>query len=101
MNKIFEQLLKTRSITDDFLYPKYERLSDPYLLPDMKVAIERINEAINREERVLIYGDYDVDGVTASTVMADALTMAGIKNVEIMLPDRFKDGYGMSKIITK
>lgn len=99
MNKIFEQLLKARSITDDFLYPKYERLSDPYLLPDMKVAIDRIKEAINREERVLIYGDYDVDGVTASTVMADALTMAGIKNVEIMLPDRFKDGYGMSKKI--
>ena len=104
MNKLFIQLLESRHITDDFLHPKYENLTDPYLIPDMEKAVSRIEEAIKNSEHVLIYGDYDVDGVTASTLMEDALTLAGIKpeNITIMLPDRFADGYGMSpKIIQK
>ncbi|MBR5647790.1 single-stranded-DNA-specific exonuclease RecJ [Candidatus Saccharibacteria bacterium] len=98
MNKLFEQLLKTRHITPGFLNPKYEDLTDPYLLKDMEKAVKRIKKAIKNNENVLIYGDYDVDGVTSSTVMEEALTLAGMnpENISIMLPDRFADGYGMS-----
>ena len=96
MNKIFIQLMKQRGITEDFLHPKYENLADPFLLPDMEKAIDRIVRAIENGDHILIYGDYDVDGVTASTVMEEALRLAGAKEIDIMLPDRFADGYGMS-----
>ncbi len=98
MNKIFTQLLKKRGFTPDFLEPKYEDLTDPFELPDMAKAVARIKTAIKNSEKILIYGDYDADGVTASTVMEQALKFAGVKpeNINIMLPDRFADGYGMS-----
>ena len=96
MNKIFDQLISARHLNEDFLHPQYERLISPSELPDMKKALDRIKRAIKNQEKVLIYGDYDVDGVTASTLMEKALSLTGIKNTEIMLPDRFVDGYGMS-----
>ena len=104
MSKIFERLIQERHLTDDYLHPKYERTIDPFTLYDMDKAIARIREAIKNQEKVLIYGDYDVDGVTASTVMEQTLTLAGVvpEHIEIMLPDRFADGYGMSpKLITR
>lgn len=97
MNKIFTQLVEARGLSPDFLKPKYENLASPDELPDMKKALKRIEKAIKTGEKVLVYGDYDVDGVTASTVMEAALKMAGLTEVEIMLPDRFVDGYGMSE----
>ena len=96
MNKLFTQLVENRALDDSFLHPKYEDLTDPFVLPDMKKAVSRIKTAAETGEKVLIYGDYDVDGVTASAVMEEALIMSGIKNIDIMLPDRFVDGYGMS-----
>lgn len=96
MNKIFTQLIKSRHLTEDFLHPKYENLIGPNNLPDIDKAIDRIKKAIKTGEKVLIYGDYDVDGITASTLLEEALKLAGIKEIEIMLPDRFIDGYGMS-----
>lgn len=96
MSKLFEQLVKLRGVDENFLHPKYENLMDSLSLPDMEVALERIELAIENQEKVLIYGDYDVDGVTSSTVMEEALRLAGVASVEIMLPDRFVDGYGMS-----
>lgn len=96
MNKLFIQIVKQRHLTEDFLHPKYENLTDPYALAGMDAAVARIKQAIKNHEKVLIYGDYDVDGVTASTVMEDTLKLAGIEAPEIMLPDRFIDGYGMS-----
>lgn len=103
MNKLFVQLLEKRHLADDFLHPKYEDLVDPYELNDMEKAIIRIKTAIENQEKILIYGDYDVDGVTASTLMEDTLILAGVKpeNLEIMLPDRFVDGYGMSPRLIK
>ena len=64
----------------------------------MEKAVTRIKDAIINHEKILIYGDYDVDGVTASILLENALTLAGVEseNLEIMLPDRFIDGYGMS-----
>ena len=103
MNKIFAQLIRQRNLSDDFLNPNYNHLTEPYLLPDMKKATERIKQAIKNHEKILIYGDYDADGVTASTVMEQTLILAGAKpeNITIMLPDRFADGYGMSPKLIK
>ena len=103
MNKIFTQLVESRHLTDDFLHPKYDDLIDPSLLPDIEKAVTRIKKALENREKILIYGDYDVDGVTASTVMESTLRLAGCpqEQIEIMLPDRFIDGYGMSpRLIT-
>lgn len=98
MSKIFERIIKSRGISEDFLHPKY--LSDEKIhekMPDIKKAVKRIIKAIDNDEKIMVYGDYDVDGVTATTVMVEALKLAGAKNVITMLPDRFIDGYGMSK----
>lgn len=98
MSELFERLCKVRGFDADFLNPKYEALSDPYDLPDMDKAVARIRQALEGQERILIYGDYDVDGVTASTLMEEALVLAGGNGelIDIMLPNRFRDGYGMS-----
>ena len=103
MSKLFERLLEARGLSKSFLDPKYENLTDPFILPGMKDAVARIKTAIKNGEKILIYGDYDVDGVTASTVMEDTLKLAGIpaENIGIMLPDRFADGYGMSPRLIK
>ncbi|MBQ3275233.1 single-stranded-DNA-specific exonuclease RecJ [Candidatus Saccharibacteria bacterium] len=101
MSELFDELVRKRGFSQRFLKPKYEDLADPFLLPDMKEAIERIKTAKTRKEKILIYGDYDVDGVTASTLMNDALRLAGFTEVRTLLPDRFKDGYGMSKKIVQ
>ena len=101
MSKLFQELVEKRGYSEEFLRPDYKKLVSPFLLPDAKKAVERIKEAVLGGEKVLIYGDYDVDGVTASTVMNDALKLAGVKDVLIMLPDRFKDGYGMSKKVVQ
>lgn len=96
MSKIFEEILTKRGVTEEFLRPKYS-LERAKKLPDIEVAVARIKAAVNQDETVLVYGDYDVDGVTASTIMCEALKLAGVKRVEVMLPDRFIDGYGMSE----
>ena len=102
MNKLFAQIVEKRHLDDDYIHPKYENLTDPFEMPGMAEAISRIKKAIENREKVLVYGDYDVDGVTASTVMKTALNFAGLTEVEIMLPDRFADGYGMSpRLITR
>ena len=100
-SRILEQILDSRGFSPEFLKPKYEDLSNPLELPDMKKAVERIIAAKKHQEKILIYGDYDVDGVTATVIMYEALRLMGITGVETMLPDRFIDGYGMSKRLVK
>ncbi len=98
MSRIFSEILKKRGISDAFLHPKY--LSDGDIeakLPDIDKAVQEISNAIKAGQKIMVYGDYDVDGVTATTVMVDALKLAGASEVITMLPDRFIDGYGMSK----
>ena len=70
-------------------------LHDPYLLPDMDRAVARICTAIEKKERICIYGDYDVDGVTATMMLYDYLTGCGVK-CEYFIPDRISEGYGLS-----
>lgn len=98
-SSLFLKLIEKRGLGKDFLEPKYENLASPFLLPDMESAAVRIEQAIKENKRILIYGDYDVDGVTATAILCETLRMAGcdMNNVITMLPDRFLDGYGMSE----
>ena len=102
MSALFEELLRVREVEPGFLDPKYDECIDAWVLPDMDKAVERVRQAVQNSEKVLIYGYYDSDGVTASTVLHDILVLAGVKAIEIMLPNRFLDGYGMStKVVEK
>ncbi|MEI6085880.1 MAG: DHH family phosphoesterase, partial [Verrucomicrobiota bacterium] len=78
-----------------FLQPQLRQLGDPFLLPDMLPAVERILKAIDAQERIVIYGDYDVDGVTSSALLARVLRAAGA-TVQNFLPHRMEEGYGLS-----
>lgn len=101
VEQIFEQILKNRGIFKEnreaFLNPNYDNQHDPFLLPDMEKAVERLLIARKKQEKITVYGDYDVDGVSASTVILTAFEKFGFKNVDYFLPDRFKDGYGMNE----
>lgn len=98
--KIIDEILKKRGINDakardDFLNPDYDKLADPLLLPGMKAACSRIQKAIKENEKVVIYGDYDIDGLSATALLLDALSQVGA-NVSAFIPSRFDDGYGLS-----
>ncbi len=100
---LFLKLMEKRGLDEEFLNPCYEKLADPYLLPDMKEVVSQIKQAVSSKKKILIYGDYDVDGVTATAILHDTLILAGMdeKNIEMMLPDRFSDGYGMSEKVVE
>jgi single-stranded-DNA-specific exonuclease len=78
----------------EFLHARFDSLADPFLMRDLKRAVERIRQAIDRQEKVLIYGDYDVDGTTAVVILRKALEMLGARTT-YHIPRRFVDGYGM------
>ncbi|MBQ7643328.1 MAG: single-stranded-DNA-specific exonuclease RecJ, partial [Clostridia bacterium] len=99
VSAFLSEILVKRGITSarqakDFLNPEIKDLYDPFLLGGMKEAVERITEAKERGERVVVYGDYDVDGITAVTVLVKCLEIFGI-NAFAVVPER-KDGYGLS-----
>lgn len=79
-----------------FFRPSISALHDPYLMKDMGKAASRLAQAVRAGEKVLIYGDYDVDGTTATTIMYKFLKQFGV-NAEYFIPHRFKDGYGISE----
>lgn len=85
-----------------FASPNYDTdLKDPFLIQDMDKAVERISKAILKKEKVAIYGDYDIDGLSASALMNDALIQMGL-NPTLYIPDRFEEGYGLnSKALKK
>lgn len=97
---LFDQILLSRGITPDnravFLSPDYARKHDPFLLPDMQAAVDRLVIARDKQERITIYGDYDIDGLTATTLLIDALGSFGFKNVSAFIPNRFVEGYGLT-----
>lgn len=97
---LFERILHARGITPEnqaaFLTPSYEADHDPFLLPDMQPAVERLIQAHKNNERITIYGDYDIDGLTATTVLLDSLEKFGFKNVTAFIPNRFTEGYGLT-----
>jgi len=101
--KSLVQLLTNRKLRDReeierFLHPDYARdLHDPFLFRDMEKAIKRIGKAIKEQEKIVVHGDYDADGVCASTVLVTALRALGAK-VDAYLPNREKEGYGLKEV---
>lgn len=97
---MFEQLLVARGLTgrarDAFLNPSYDARHDPFLLPDMQAAVDRLVRARHAQEHVTIYGDYDIDGLTATTVLLDAFESFGFARVDAFIPNRFVEGYGLT-----
>ncbi|PID29592.1 single-stranded DNA exonuclease RecJ [Candidatus Saccharibacteria bacterium] len=102
MPSLFERVLSARGLTDkakraSFLRPDYaNNRHDPFLLPDMAAAVERLVAAHAAGEQITIYGDYDIDGLTATTLLLDALASFGFERVEAFIPNRFVEGYGMT-----
>ena len=98
---IFEEILRARGLSGEarklFLAPDYERKHDPFLLPDMGAAVERLVKAHDQGEHVAIYGDYDIDGLSATTLLLDAFTSFGFTRVTPFIPNRFTEGYGLTK----
>jgi single-stranded-DNA-specific exonuclease len=78
-----------------FFHPSLDYLHDPFLMKDMNIAVDRISIAIKKNERILVYGDYDVDGTTAVALMYSFLKDQ-YSNVDYYIPDRYKEGYGVS-----
>lgn len=88
--------LKTTQEIEVFLNPTRNDFHDPYLMPDMEIAVNRIIKAIENQEKVIIYGDYDVDGITSITVLKKFLADRGL-NVDEYIPNRLDEGYGLNK----
>ena len=88
--------LKTKQEIEVFLNPTRKDFHDPYLMPDMKIAVDRIVKAIQNQEKVIIYGDYDVDGITSITVLKKFLADRGLQ-VDSYIPNRLDEGYGLNK----
>ena len=95
-NIIANKGLKDKEEIETFLSPTRKDFYDPFLMPDMEKAVERIEKAINNKEKITIYGDYDVDGITSSTILSRFLEERGIK-ADIYIPDRINEGYGLNQ----
>ena len=101
MNPAFGKLLLDRGITTaeearKFFRPSLTDLHDPYLFRDMAAAVQRLNSAMGHKERILVYGDYDVDGVTAVALVYRFLQQF-YSNIDYYIPDRYEEGYGVSR----
>lgn len=99
---LFERILTARGLTtraarQAFLQPDYAAVKhDPFLLPDMEKAVARLKQAREQGEKIVIYGDYDIDGLSATALLLDAFGKFGFKNVDAFIPNRFVEGYGMT-----
>ncbi|MGN1271039.1 MAG: DHH family phosphoesterase [Clostridia bacterium] len=101
ISELLTKILVNRGITEDkkidtFLNPTRNDFYDPYLMPDMEKAVERIIKAINSQEKVMIYGDYDVDGITSITVLKKFLEERGLQTGHY-IPNRLEEGYGLNE----
>lgn len=97
------QILYNRKLTDEahiqaFLEGRYTETDDPFLLPDMEAAVARIEQAIERDERIVVYGDFDADGVTSTVLLVEALRGLGMRRDQAQpyIPDRVDEGYGLN-----
>lgn len=100
INKLLATIIANRGITGEqinrFLNPKRSDFYNPYGMPDMEIAVERIEKAIKNQEKTIIYGDYDVDGITSVTVLKSFLEERGLQ-VGVYIPNRLEEGYGLNK----
>ncbi len=100
VSSILTQLLIRRGVTTaseakSFFRPSLNELHNPFLMKDMDIAVERLNKAMGRKERILIYGDYDVDGTTSVSLVYKFL-LQFYSNIDYYIPDRYNEGYGVS-----
>lgn len=100
INKLLATILVNRNITEEeqiriFLNPTRKDFHDPFLMPDMDIAVNRIITSIKNKEDIIIYGDYDVDGITSTTVLKSFLETQGLK-VDTYIPNRLLEGYGLN-----
>ena len=99
---LFERILTarglmTRAARQAFLQPDYMAVKhDPFLLPDMKKAVARLKQAREQGEKIVIYGDYDIDGLSATALLLDAFGKFGFEDFDAFIPNRFVEGYGMT-----
>ena len=101
INELLATILVNRNIINEedirlFLNPTREDFYDPFLIKDMDIAVDRILQAIDKKEKVTIYGDYDVDGITSITVLKSFLKDIGIE-ANFYIPNRLEEGYGLNK----
>ena len=101
ISPILCRLLQERGITSAaeakrFFRPQLSELHDPFLMKDMDIAVDRLNKAMGRKERILVYGDYDVDGTTAVALVYKFLQQF-YSNIDYYIPDRYNEGYGVSR----
>lgn len=100
ISPVLGRLLEERGISDvaaakKFFHPQLSDLHDPFLMKDMDAAVDRLNKAMGRKERILIYGDYDVDGTTA-VALVYRFIQEFYSNIDYYIPDRYEEGYGVS-----
>lgn len=101
---LFNRGIAEKKSIDEFLNPDYEKhLHDPFLMKDMEKSVARILDALAREEKILVYGDYDADGVTATALLMKTLIFLGgkEKNLSVYIPDRAREGYGLNEAAIK
>ncbi len=97
-NLLIQRGIDSPERAEEFFNPKLEDLHDPYLMKDMELAVARIEQAVLNRESIMVYGDYDVDGTTAVSLMYLFLTnVVGADKVRYYIPDRYLEGYGVSK----
>ncbi len=94
-NLLIKRGIKTESAAKRFFRPMLNELIDPFLMNDMDMAVDRLNDAMGRKERIMVYGDYDVDGCTAVALVYKFLQQF-YSNIEYYIPSRYEEGYGVS-----
>ena len=99
-NLVYQRGIQTEEALRDFLEPSLDQLHDPYELHDMDKAVTRIRQAIENYEQILVYGDYDADGMTSASIVKEALEQLGAE-CQVYLPNRFTDGYGPNASVYK
>lgn len=93
---LFDRGITTAQQARHFFRPQLTELHDPFTMNDMQVAVDRLNLAMGRKERIMVYGDYDVDGCTAVALVYKFLQQF-YSNIDFYIPDRYEEGYGISK----
>ncbi|MFP4018949.1 MAG: single-stranded-DNA-specific exonuclease RecJ, partial [Bacteroidales bacterium] len=94
-NLLIQRGIKTFEQARNFFRPDLDKLYDPFLMKDMNLAVEKIEEALQKHQKILVYGDYDVDGTTSVAMVYSFLKKIDT-NVDYYIPDRYKEGYGIS-----
>ena len=99
--ELFEAMLKERGVTldeqEDFLNPDYEKLHNPLALPDMEKARDRVIRAIKDNEHIVVFSDYDCDGLPGAVVLSDFFARIKYDNISFYIPHRHDEGFGLNR----